>query len=145
MLVTRKHNIYNNRLDFPVLFFSLNIASLEYFRQTDFLPASRQVSGKFNFRVFVYVCYRFRSALIGQILTARTALSRGECWGGGGGAFKFLRHRCKFSLLLPPPPPSPSSQRACSHTTVGRDADIITTMKSGAGNTKCHIQRALYV
>ena len=142
MLVTRKHNIYNNRLDFLLLVFSLNIASLEYFRQPDFLPASRQVSGKFNFRVFVYVCYRFRSALIGQILTARTALSRGECWGV---AFKFLRHRCKFSLLLPPPRPSPSSQRACSQTTVGRDADIITTMKSGAGNIKCHIQRALYV
>ena len=64
------------------------------------LLAGKSAGKKLTKKIFcvsrVYVCYRFRFALIGQILTARTAGSLGEYWRRHS---KFQRHGCKLSLL----------------------------------------------
>ena len=50
------------------------------------------------FSMFVYICARFRFALIGGNLTAKSTLSYG---GIGRGEFTLQRHSCKLSFLYP--------------------------------------------
>ena len=62
------------------------------------------------FSMFVYICARFRFALIVGNLTAQSTGSPGKL----ELEFKFQRRSCNLSIVFPPPARAPRRAKICS-------------------------------